>query len=101
MILWSFFLTLNLFTQKLYKSLFTTSKLSNEFSIIIDADILVRDGFLKKVKNLTKFLPLNNSGFGIKVFDYFYNRPRYGGIHVYRTSSIKDILSYFPIKKGF
>ena len=42
------------FHEKLYKSLFTASKLSNEFSIIIDADILVRDGFLKKVKNLTK-----------------------------------------------
>ena len=88
------------FHEKLYKSLFTALKLSNKFSIIIDADILVRDGFLKKIKNLTKSLPVNNSGFGVKVFDYFYNRPRYRGIHVYRTSSIEDILSYFPIKKG-
>ena len=35
------------FHENFYKSLFTASKLSNEFSIIIDADILVRDGFLK------------------------------------------------------
>jgi hypothetical protein len=88
------------FSDKLYNSLVKSLELSKKFSIIIDADILVRDGFVNKVKHLTKTLPLNNSGFGIKVFDYIYNRPRYRGIHVYRTSCIESILPFYPLEKG-
>ena len=59
------------FQNKLFKSLESALNLSKDFSIIIDADILVRKGFVEKVKNLTKTLPSNCSGFGLKVFDKF------------------------------
>ena len=94
-------IALNLFLTNFINSLVKSLELLKNSPIIIDADILVRDGFVNKVKHLTKTLSLNNSGFGIKVFDYFYNRPRYRGIHVYRTSCIESILPFFLWRKDY
>ena len=87
------------FVEKLFDSFKTALSLSKDFTIIIDADILLKKGFIKKVKSITKTLQSNCFGFGLKVFDRFYNRPKYRGIHIYRTSSIPNILSFFPLDK--
>ena len=85
------------FEKKLYNSLIKAYDINNSFSVIIDADIIVRNNFIKKVKYLSSQLPNGISGFCIKIFDKFYNRPKFRGVHIYNTKLIPHFLSLFPI----
>lgn len=71
-----------------------------DISLIIDADILLRKNILKLIKSKFKVLPRKYSGFGIMLFDRFFQRPKFRGLHVYRTSYLPLYLYYLPQVKN-
>ncbi|MEZ4944366.1 MAG: hypothetical protein R2804_02450 [Cyclobacteriaceae bacterium] len=67
------------------------------WSLIIDADILLARNFFSNL--LPKALKAaDNSclGFSFRVWDRFYNSPKYRGIHIYKTEHLKDCIVEIP-----
>lgn len=88
------------FEEKLAQSLKVAKESINEYSLIIDADILIRKNLLQKVRKLCFRLPESKSGFGIQVFDFFHDLPKFRGIHIYRNRYIPQLWGNFPIPSG-
>lgn len=66
------------------------------FTLFIDGDILVKSDFIKKIKKITFLLNPNDLGFGIRLWDRFYNCPKFRGAHIYRTNLLQKALNYIP-----
>lgn len=72
--------------------------IGNEYTIFIDADILLRNKALLKIKKLVNKLPKSNLGFGLKLWDKFYDRPKFRGLHIYRTELLIKAAEFIPKK---
>lgn len=68
-----------------------------EISLVIDADILLRKNVLNKIRLRFRKLPKDSSGFGIMLFDRFFQRPKFRGLHVYRTKYLPLFLQFLPL----
>ncbi|MDN3492421.1 hypothetical protein [Winogradskyella bathintestinalis] len=66
------------------------------FTVFIDADILLRHNAIKKIKKLTNKLKDSDLGFGLRLWDRFYDRPKFRGLHVYRTNLLEKAILYVP-----
>ena len=65
-------------------------------SLIIDADILIRPTLLKTIRRVAKRMAHSDAGFGIQLFDRFFHRPKFRGIHVYKTACLPLFLNELP-----
>jgi len=86
------------FEEKIKEGYLLGLTLDNPFTLFIDGDILVRSNFIKKVKALIPLLQENELGFGLKLLDRFYGRPKFRGIHLYKTSFLKKALELIPFE---
>ena len=84
------------FEQKLKESFKTALCYNNDFTIFIDADILLRRNAILKIKKILKKLPENDLGFGVKLWDKFYDKPKFRGLHIYRTKLLKTAIKLIP-----
>ncbi len=66
------------------------------FAVFIDADILLRKHAIKQIKKQIKKLDDTDLGFGLRLWDRFYDRPKYRGLHVYRTNLLESAISVLP-----
>ena len=71
------------FVEKLANMIALLGQSSNKYTLVLDADILIRKNLLKVIKTKCKKLAPSDLGYGILVFDRFYMRPKQRGIHVY------------------
>src|SRR5690554_2297509 len=60
-------------------------KTDKAFSVFIDGDILLRSNAVKRLRKITEKLEESDFGFGLKLWDRFYNEPKFRGLHVYNT----------------
>ncbi|WP_460219700.1 hypothetical protein [Psychroserpens sp. MEBiC05023] len=74
-------------------------KQEKTFTVFIDADILLRKDALKKIRKLIPKLSDTELGFGLRLWDKFYDRPKFRGLHVYRTELLKKALQFIPEHK--
>lgn len=84
------------FEKKLEQGFKLAIQMNTEYSVFIDADILLRRNAIKKIKAFTKLLDDSDLGFGLLLWDRFYGKAKYRGLHVYRTRYIKQLLGYIP-----
>ena len=74
-------------------------KTDKAFSVFIDGDILLRSNAVKRLRKITEKLEESDFGFGLKLWDRFYNEPKFRGLHVYNTRFLKEAVKHIP-KKG-
>lgn len=65
-------------------------------SLIVDADILLRPGAVPIIRRQFRQTPAHYSGFGVQVFDRFFQRPKFRGLHVYRTAHLAHYREGLP-----
>lgn len=87
------------FELKLAQGFKEAINLNNSTAIFIDADILIRRNLLNKIRKLSLKLKEDDLGFGIKLWDRFYDQPKFRGLHIYKTKHLKIALSHIP-KEG-
>jgi hypothetical protein len=51
---------------------------------------------VNRIRKLSKFIDDSNFGFGLKLWDKFYNQPKYRGLHIYNTKLLEHALKYIP-----
>lgn len=68
--------------------------LKKEWSLIIDGDILVGWHFKSSLKRASKKVSPHALGFGLRVFDRFYDRPKFRGVHIYRSAYLEEASDY-------
>lgn len=88
------------FERKMKEGFELALEYNNQYTVFIDGDILLRTKALKKIKMLIPKLEINDLGFGLRLWDKFYNRPKFRGLHVYKTSLLKKAFDFIP-KEGF
>ncbi len=66
------------------------------FSVFIDADILLKSNAIKKTKQTIVNLKEDSLGFGFRLWDFFYDQPKFRGFHVYRTSYLSKAIDFIP-----
>ncbi len=86
------------FEKKLKLGYEKALEIDNEFTVFIDADILLRRYVLKKIRKIIVTLPDNSLGFGLRLWDKFYNRPKYRGLHIYKTELLSKAISFIPLE---
>ena len=84
------------FEDKLKRGFELAVREGKDFTVFIDADILIRRHALKKIKKLIKKLEDTDLGFGLRLWDRFYERPKFRGLHVYRTVLLEKAISAVP-----
>lgn len=87
------------FEEKLKQGYELAMKIGNEFTVFIDGDILLRSNAIKRIKKLCRKLNDHDFGFGLKLWDRFYNQPKFRGLHVYRTKLLKRAITHIPLNK--
>lgn len=65
--------------------------------VMFDADILLSDSFVPLLANAIKSTPDDAFGFSFRVWDRFYDAPKYRGVHVYKRRYLAEALPYIPI----
>jgi hypothetical protein len=65
-------------------------------SLVIDADILLRKSALKNIRKKFESLPSHCSGFGVMLFDRYFKRPKFRGLHIYRTCFLNLYIQNLP-----
>ena len=86
------------FVEKLFDSFKTALSLSKDFTIIIDADILLKKGFIKKLKASQKLYSQIVLDLDLRCLIDFITDLKYRGIHIY-SDFYTNILSFFPLDK--
>lgn len=84
------------FEEKLKNGFDLALSINNDFSVFIDGDILLQDNALKRIREMIPLLRDGDLGFGLRLWDQFYDSPKYRGLHVYRTSLLSKALDYIP-----
>tara|TARA_B100000780_G_scaffold261871_1_gene214603 strand:- start:909 stop:1721 length:813 start_codon:yes stop_codon:yes gene_type:complete len=84
------------FEQKLKEGFKVALEYNNDFTIFVDADILLRRNAISRIKKILKELPENDLGFGLKLWDKFYDQPKFRGLHIYRTKLLTKALELIP-----
>ena len=62
--------------------------MNRDISISIDGDILIRKNLLNVLRKYFSFLHKEDAGFGVQLFDRFFHRPKFRGLHIYVTSTL-------------
>lgn len=65
-------------------------------TLIIDADILIRRRLLHTIRQAFRKMHPTDAGFGIQLFDRFFQRPKFRGIHVYNTALLPLFMAELP-----
>ena len=86
------------FEKKLIRSYELAVQQHLPYTLLIDADILVVQRFRKKVDQVVQQLSSSDFGFGLRLFDRFYQKGKYRGIHIYRTELLPKALEFLPLK---
>lgn len=84
------------FEEKLRQGYDLAIKLGNDVSVFIDGDILLRSNAVKRIRKIAERLEESDFGFGLKLWDRFYNRPKFRGLHVYNTKLLRKAVKYIP-----
>ena len=84
------------FEMKLKQGFEKAFKINNPFSVFIDADILVRSNVITKIRSLCFKLNDNDLGFGLRLWDRFYDQPKFRGLHIYQTKFLKLAIKHIP-----
>lgn len=84
------------FEKKLKQGFLKALDLDNDFTVFIDADILLKSNALKRIKIIAHQLDESALGFGLLLWDRFYDQPKFRGLHIYRTKHLKIALQYIP-----
>lgn len=84
------------FETTLFLSFQKALEMGKPWTLIIDADILVGYNFLPIINKAIKEGRKNELGFALRVFDKFYNSPKYRGIHIYQTCYLEKALNFIP-----
>lgn len=84
------------FEEKLKQGYELAIKEKNKFSVFIDGDILLRSNAIKRIRKLSEMLDESDFGFGLKLWDRFYNQPKFRGLHVYNTELLNIALMHIP-----
>ncbi|SHI37685.1 hypothetical protein SAMN04488096_101345 [Mesonia phycicola] len=84
------------FEDKLKLGFQKAIELNKDFTVFIDADILLRKNALRKVRENLHRLEVKDFGFGFLLFDRFYEEPKFRGFHVYRTEILKKAINFVP-----
>ncbi|MGB3342516.1 MAG: hypothetical protein WBA61_01255 [Aequorivita sp.] len=87
------------FEEKLRQGYDLAIKIGNEVSVFIDGDILMRSNAVKRIRKIAQRLEESDFGFGLKLWDRFYDRPKFRGLHIYNTKLLNDALKFIP-KQG-
>lgn len=72
--------------------------INNGFSVFIDGDILLRSNAVKRIRQISGQLDDIDFGFGLKLWDRFYNQPKFRGLHIYQTQLLKKAKTFIPEK---
>ncbi|MGV8813799.1 MAG: hypothetical protein ACOH2D_06775 [Gelidibacter sp.] len=67
-----------------------------DFTVFIDADILLRRDAINKIKKLVEKLEDTDLGFGLRLWDRFYEQPKFRGLHIYRTAFLEKAIPFVP-----
>src|SRR5690606_34894342 len=70
------------FEEKLKLGYELAIKMNNKFSVFIDGDILIRTNTVKRIRELTYRLEVSDFGFGLRLWDRFYDKPKFRGLHI-------------------
>lgn len=84
------------FEEKLRQGYEMAIKVNNKLSIFIDGDILLRGNAVKRIRSISEKLDESDFGFGLRLWDRFYNQPKFRGLHIYNTKFLGDALKYIP-----
>jgi len=89
------------FEKKLRRSLKEGLRLDRDFSVVIDADILIGKGTLKFVRSIINKLKDSDLGAGLLLLDRFYHQPKFRGFHVYNNKWLKKAIESLPEEGEF
>lgn len=84
------------FEVKLRQGFDLAIKINNEFSVFIDGDILLRSNAVKRIRRIASKLEVSDLGFALRLWDRFYDRPKFRGLHIYKTELLKNALRHIP-----
>lgn len=72
--------------------------LSNQlpWTFCVDADVLLRPGSVEYLLNLAEKQKKNVCEMQGMIIDKFFGGPRHGGVHLYRTSLLKEVMKRIP-----
>lgn len=84
------------FELKLRQSYKKAIEIDNEISVFIDGDILLRTNAVNRIRKIAKSLEDTDFGFGLKLWDRFYDRPKFRGLHIYNTKLLNEALKFIP-----
>src|SRR5690554_700217 len=87
------------FEEKLRQGYDLAIKIDSDVSVFIDGDILLRSNAVERIRKIAQRLEGSDFGFGLKLWDKFYDRPKFRGLHIYRTNLLSDALKFIP-KQG-
>lgn len=84
------------FEDKLKRGFELGVQKGKDFTVFIDADILLRRNAIKQIKKHIEKLDATDLGFGLRLWDRFYDRPKFRGLHIYRTALLDKAISCVP-----
>lgn len=84
------------FEDKLQQGYALGIRANNEFTVFIDGDILLRYSAIKKIRKTTQLLSASDLGFGLRLWDKFYDAPKFRGLHVYNTKLLERAIKFIP-----
>ena len=87
------------FEKKLRVGFEKALEFERDYTVFVDADILVRKNALQKVRSTIDKLSERDYGFGFLLLDRFYEEPKFRGFHVYKTKILSKAINYIP-KEG-
>ena len=84
------------FSEALRESFSIGLRENKSWTFCVDADLLLRSGSVDKMIGYFEELPDNVCEVQGFILDKFFGGPRVGGVHVYRTSLLKDVINSIP-----
>lgn len=84
------------FEKKLAKAFQISINEGLPYAVHVDADILLRKKALHYIRKGISCLNSNDLGFGLLVFDRFFKRPKFRGLHVYNVQWLEQALHFIP-----
>lgn len=74
--------------------------MNKEWCLIIDGDLLLGWHFRKIIAKACVMLPEDAFGYSLQVFDRFYDRPKFRGIHIYRSKYLPMAYEFVGASKN-
>lgn len=84
------------FEEKLKQGYTLAIKTNNAFSVFIDGDILLRSNAVKRIRKTAGKLKETDLGFALRLWDRFYDRPKFRGLHIYKTELLTNAIKHIP-----